>query len=56
LPSYSLVTFSNTPYSEALKEDEKQVRFFDAVFELENIEENWETNTELEALFNQWYR
>lgn len=54
-PSYSLVTFSNTPYHEALQEDDKQNTFFEAVLELDGIEQNWETNPALDALFMKWY-
>ena len=55
LPSYSLVTFGNTPYSEALAEDDKQNAFFREVLALENISENWEKNPEVERLFHSWY-
>jgi kynurenine 3-monooxygenase len=55
LPSYSLVTFSNTPYSEAIREDDRQNAFFKAVLALEGIEENWENNVEVERLFKEWY-
>ncbi len=55
LPSYSLVTFSNTPYSAAMAEDDKQNAFFKAVLALEDIENNWENNPEVERLFAEWY-
>ncbi|MFN7325457.1 MAG: FAD-dependent oxidoreductase [Chitinophagales bacterium] len=54
-PSYSLVTFSNTPYHEALLEDDKQNKFFSEVLSLEGIEKTWENNPELDALFKKWY-
>lgn len=55
LPSYSLVTFSNTPYSAAIAEDDRQNAFFQKVLALEGIEQNWETNGEVERLFKEWY-
>jgi kynurenine 3-monooxygenase len=55
-PSYSLVTFSNTPYHEALLEDDKQNKFFSEVLSLEGIEKTWENNPELDALFKKWYQ
>jgi kynurenine 3-monooxygenase len=54
-PSYSLVTFSNTPYHDALLEDDKQNRFFAEVLAIDNIENSWENNSALDALFNKWY-
>ena len=55
VPSYTLVTFSNTPYHEALREDNRQNEFFKAVLAIEGIEENWETSAALERLFVEWY-
>ena len=55
LPSYSLVTFSNTPYSEAIQEDDRQNAFFREVLALEGIDANWENNPEVERLFEEWY-
>ena len=41
MPLYSQVTFSNTRYSEALKNDQRQQAIMDKVMELENIHEQW---------------
>ncbi len=41
LPLYSQVTFSNTRYSDALKNDARQQVVMDQVMQLENIHENW---------------
>lgn len=55
LPSYSLVTFSNTPYHQALKEDDRQNAFFKEILAITGIEENWEHNPEIEVVFQKWY-
>ncbi len=55
VPSYTLVTFTNTPYHKALAEDDRQNAFFKAVFALENIRENWADNPALWQLFEAWY-
>ena len=54
LPVYSMVTFSNTPYHIALEEDEAQNRLFSEMLRLENIEENWAENEQVEAIFLKW--
>ena len=54
MPLYSQVTFSNIRYSEALKNGKRQSKIMDAVMQMENIEEKWESeeviNTILEKL------
>lgn len=55
VPSYTLVTFTNTPYHQALQEDERQNNFFKAVLDLPGIEENWAQSPALEQLFMEWY-
>ncbi|MCU0425169.1 MAG: FAD-dependent monooxygenase [Candidatus Kapabacteria bacterium] len=42
-PVYSMVTFSHIPYSEALKEMERQDAVFERVLRLESIRERWNT-------------
>jgi kynurenine 3-monooxygenase len=53
LPSYSLVTFTNTPYHAALAEDDRQNTFFNQLLELPDIESTWD-GTEVEARFLAW--
>ncbi len=55
VPSYTLVTFTNTPYHKALAEDDRQNAFFKEVFALENIRENWADNPAMWRLFEAWY-
>lgn len=43
MPLYSMVTFSNKPYSEALKEGNRQDRIMEKIMDIENIEEKWDT-------------
>jgi kynurenine 3-monooxygenase len=44
VPVYSMVTFSHLPYSDALREMERQDALFDAVFQLNAIETRWDTS------------
>lgn len=49
IPLYSQVTFSHTPYQEALKNGDKQQRIMDKIMALENIEGIWDSD-EVEQL------
>lgn len=42
-PLYSLVTFTHTPYAEALEMGKKQDKIMDKIMEIDNIENIWET-------------
>lgn len=48
-PLYTMVTFSETPYSVALSEGKKQERIMDQVMALPGIEANWDSD-EVESL------
>ncbi|MDX1939911.1 MAG: NAD(P)/FAD-dependent oxidoreductase [Saprospiraceae bacterium] len=54
LPVYSMVTFSQLPYSQALAEMNAQNRLFEAVFSIPNIERNWKDNPMLDQVFQNW--
>ncbi|MBA3901190.1 MAG: FAD-dependent monooxygenase [Bacteroidetes bacterium] len=43
LPLYSMVTFSNIPYSEALREGQKQEAIMEKVMGMEGIEHKWDS-------------
>ena len=49
LPVYSMVSFSNTPYHIALREDEAQNRLFEKILALPDIESRWDS-PEVEAI------
>lgn len=49
LPLYSMVTFSDIPYSEALKEGRRQDRIMERVMKLPDIEKKWDSE-EVEKL------
>jgi kynurenine 3-monooxygenase len=53
LPVYSMVTFSNTPYRVALREDDAQNQLFGSILALENVEEKWNSQ-EVEEAFRAW--
>lgn len=55
IPVYSLVTFSNTPYSEALKEDDRQNAFFREVLQLEGIDSLGAAHPGIPDLLKKWY-
>jgi kynurenine 3-monooxygenase len=42
-PVYSLVSFSNISYSDALKEGERQDNAFDEILSWKDVEKNWQT-------------
>lgn len=54
VPLYSLVTFSHVPYGEALAEGQAQDALFGKILQLEGIEDNWQNNPRLEAVFQEW--
>ncbi len=54
LPVYSQVTFSHTPYAQALAADDAEAAFFERVLALPGIEQNWENNSQLDQLFRAW--
>lgn len=49
LPVYSMVSFSNTPYHIALREDDAQNRLFEKILALPDIESRWDS-PEVEAI------
>lgn len=44
IPLYSMVTFSDRPYSEALEIGDRQKAIMDEVMEVNNIEKKWDSN------------
>ena len=54
LPTYSMVTFSNIPYSQALQAADAQNVLFERILALPGIEQNWETNEQIEVVFRKW--
>ena len=53
LPVYSMVTFSDTPYQTALREDDAQNELFSRILSLQNIENQWDSE-EVELVFKKW--
>ena len=53
LPVYSMVTFSNTPYHVALREDDAQNGLFREILSLENVETEW-NGVGVEGVFLSW--
>jgi kynurenine 3-monooxygenase len=53
MPVYSMVTFSNTPYEQALREDDAQNELFKRILTIPNIAEKWD-GPEIEAVYLQW--
>lgn len=53
LPVYSMVTFSNTPYHIALREDDAQNNLFQNILNLENIDAEW-NGSGVDQAFQQW--
>ena len=49
-PLYSRVTFSNKPYSEALHIGKQQAAIMDKVMLMDNIEEQWDSDTVFEYI------
>ncbi|MEY4927704.1 MAG: hypothetical protein RI894_2140 [Bacteroidota bacterium] len=52
-PLYSLVTFSHTPYSVALREGKAQDVLFEQILNLPNIENDWQNETVI-SVFKTW--
>lgn len=53
LPVYSMVTFSNTPYHVALREDDAQNVLFREILNLDNVEAEW-NGARVEQVFRDW--
>ncbi|MEZ4894370.1 MAG: NAD(P)/FAD-dependent oxidoreductase [Saprospiraceae bacterium] len=53
LPVYSMVSFSNTPYHVALREDDSQNALFEKILNLPNIEMEWD-GPAVESVFKNW--
>ena len=53
LPVYSMISFSNTPYRIALREDDAQNQLFEQILALPNIAERWD-GEEVEQIFHDW--
>jgi kynurenine 3-monooxygenase len=53
LPVYSMVTFSNTPYHVALREDDAQNELFRLILSIENVEQEWD-GAAVERALEQW--
>ena len=43
IPQYSMVTFSNIPYSEAFEEGKRQNEVLDKIMAIDNIENIWQS-------------
>ncbi len=54
LPIYSMVTFSHLPYSEAWAAGAAQDQLFERILALDQIEENWKNNPQVETIFSEW--
>ncbi|MFM9949707.1 MAG: FAD-dependent oxidoreductase [Saprospiraceae bacterium] len=54
LPTYSMVTFSNIPYSQALQAADAQNVLFERILALPDIEQTWENNEQIEEVFRKW--
>jgi kynurenine 3-monooxygenase len=54
LPVYTQVTFSNTPYADALRADDAENAFFEQVLATPGIEDHWQTSDTLDQLFLNW--
>ncbi len=53
LPSYSMVSFSDTPYHIALRASDEQDRLLDRILKIQGIEQSWD-RPEVDALFEDW--
>ena len=53
MPVYSMVSFSNTPYHVALREDDNQDRLFEKILAIDGVEQNW-NGEEVERVFAEW--
>ncbi|MEI6817876.1 MAG: NAD(P)/FAD-dependent oxidoreductase [Bacteroidota bacterium] len=52
MPLYSMVTFSQIPYSEAMKEGKRQEQIMQKIMAMDNLEERW-NNGDLKSLLPQ---
>ena len=50
---YSMVTFSHTPYAEAMSRSQKQAALLDKIMQIENIADSWESPLVL-AMAEEW--
>lgn len=50
LPLYSQVTFSQTPYAEAVKNGDRQRAIMDEVMKMENIHNNWDDSLVIDKI------
>ena len=55
MPVYSMVSFSNTPYHIALREDDRQNAMFAEILAIPGIEEKWD-GEEVETIFARWQK
>lgn len=53
LPVYSMVTFSNTPYHIAMREDDAQNALFKEILAIPDVENKW-NGPEVERVFRDW--
>ncbi|MEO0007439.1 MAG: hypothetical protein RJA20_1635, partial [Bacteroidota bacterium] len=53
MPVYSMVTFSNTPYHVALREDDAQNRLFESILAIPDIESVWNGEA-VDGVFREW--
>lgn len=53
VPLYSMVTFSHTPYSDALAIGKKQEKIMDGIMERSDIVDNWDSQEVENAIMNQ---
>ena len=54
LPLYSQVTFSHTPYEEALEAGQRQDRIMEKILCQEGIETNWDRPETFETILDAW--
>lgn len=54
LPLYTMVTFSDLPYSTALAEGEAQDELFARLMKIEGIADNWQDNAQVREVFEAW--
>lgn len=54
LPLYSQVTFSHTPYEEALEAGQRQDRIMEKILSQEGIEANWDRPETFESILDAW--
>lgn len=52
MPLYSQVTFSDTPYSQALKAGHKQDQIMDKIMQLPNIHKNWDHDEVMQKILS----